>query len=608
MKMKCFLWIVAVLGAFPAQAQTRQKIARAADVPQFQYTVKGKVEELVKSEDLFRPFAGLVRRNIESVLRDFDIDDAATRRDLLGTLVALDVLEGRDGEASKRLDEIRSLEEKPASKLMSGLVTRAILAARSGGADRNSEAYRQAVSKSVRTALEAMPFDVVQNDVKNAKASMQIATADLVVGQLRAMFDPVVEKTGGLSSDMAHGIPGMRLLLVERLPLKETLTEALSAYLAAHTKEKKDIWAERNVTLDPGKNYAPVNVAVWDSGVDLNIFGEHVVKEASGSPAVIAYDLESRKTTGSLFPLNQEQMRRYPEAKGRMKGLSDMQANLDSPEANDLRALIAKLKPDEVRPFIEELSLFSIYAHGTHVAGIFLAGNPYARVLAGRLTFDHKMIPDPCPSRELMDRAAAAARDYVDFFKRNGVRVVNMSWGGSVKEVEGDLEKCAMGKTGDERKQIARQFFEIEKVALEQAMHGAPEILFIAAAGNSNTDSSFGEFIPSSLRLENLLTVGAVDKAGDEASFTSYGPTVAVHANGYEVESYIPGGDKLKMSGTSMASPNAANLAAKILAVNPKLKPKQVIDLIRNTAERSEDGRRNLINPKKALAAANQPG
>jgi len=82
------------------------------------------------------------------------------------------------------------------------------------------------------------------------------------------------------------------------------------------------------------------------------------------------------------------------------------------------------------------------------------------------------------------------------------------------------------------------------------------------------------------------------------------GPTVVVDANGYEVESYIPGGDRLKMSGTSMASPNVANLAAKILTVNPKLTPVQVIDVIRKTAEKTADGRRNLIDPKKAMAAA----
>ena len=53
-----------------------------------------------------------------------------------------------------------------------------------------------------------------------------------------------------------------------------------------------------------------------------------------------------------------------------------------------------------------------------------------------------------------------------------------------------------------------------------------------------------------------------------------------------------------------MASPNVANLAAKILAVNPKLTPAEVIAMIRDTADRTADGRRVLINPRKAVAAA----
>jgi subtilisin family serine protease len=132
----------------------------------------------------------------------------------------------------------------------------------------------------------------------------------------------------------------------------------------------------------------------------------------------------------------------------------------------------------------------------------------------------------------------------------------------------------------------------------------AAQMLFVTAGGNSNEDASFTEDVPAGIVLPNLLAVGAVDKAGDEASFTSYGPTVVVHANGYQVESVIPGGDKLSESGTSMASPQVANLAAKILAVNPKLTPPQVIALIRDTADKTPDGRRTLINPKKAVAAA----
>jgi len=395
----------------------------------------------------------------------------------------------------------------------------------------------------------------------------------------------------------------MRVLLVERLPLKDTLNEALGAYISAHAKEKPDIWTPRDVTLEAGK-YQPINVAVWDSGVDLNIFKDRVVRDGTGQPAVLAYDIDTRKTTGNLFPLNPEQARRFPEVKKELKGLSDLQANIESPESTELRQTMAKFKPEQVKPFIEELSLYGAYAHGTHVAGILTAGNPYARVATARITFDWKMLPDPCPSRAQAERDAAAPQDYVDFFKRNNVRVVNMSWGGTVSEVEGAMEKCSIGKTPDERKKTAREWFDLQKNGLEKAFLSAPDILFVAAAGNSNADSTFNEAIPASIKVPNLLTVGAVDKAGDEAAFTSYGQTVLVHANGYEVESYIPGGDRLKMSGTSMASPNVANLAAKILVVNPRLKPAQVIDLIRRTAEKTPDGRRNLIDPKKAIAAA----
>jgi hypothetical protein len=55
-----------------------------------------------------------------------------------------------------------------------------------------------------------------------------------------------------------------------------------------------------------------------------------------------------------------------------------------------------------------------------------------------------------------------------------------------------------------------------------------------------------------------------------------------------------------------MASPQVANLAAKMLAVNPRLAPGQLIAIIRDTADTTPDGRRHLINPKKALAAAEE--
>jgi subtilisin family serine protease len=97
-----------------------------------------------------------------------------------------------------------------------------------------------------------------------------------------------------------------------------------------------------------------------------------------------------------------------------------------------------------------------------------------------------------------------------------------------------------------------------------------------------------------------VLTVGAVDQAGDETSFTSYGERVRAHANGFEVESTIPGGERMLMSGTSMAAPNATNLAAKLFALSPNLTPEEVIALILEGASHSEDGRRTLIHPRRS--------
>ena len=75
-----------------------------------------------------------------------------------------------------------------------------------------------------------------------------------------------------------------------------------------------------------------------------------------------------------------------------------------------------------------------------------------------------------------------------------------------------------------------------------------------------------------------------------------------MHANGFEVESFLPGGERMKYSGTSMAAPNVANLAGKLLALEPRLNVEQTTMFIKLGAERSADGRINLINPRKSLA------
>jgi subtilisin family serine protease len=591
------------IAATVAIAQTKPRIEKAADVPRFSYTIDGRVEDVIRDDANFRRFAAAVRRDTESVLAGYQIDDRATLRQLEGELAQLDYLDGHDDAALQRAARIRELQDKPADKLMSGLQLRAMIGAQRKAGDRTSEAYRSEVARAIGTELAQMPYEVVQNEVKEAKASAEIASEALTLGYVRNVIQPTVDKAGSLSSDLAPVVVSAKYRLVASLPLKTTLIGVYGGYLAAHKIDKPDIWAARSVELPAGKPYATVNVAVWDGGVDTALFGERIVKDA-GRPAVIAFDRYAKPASGALQPIPAALEHRIPQMKSRLKGFSDLQSNIDSPEASDVKQYLSTLKPDEYKGVVEELNLGGNWMHGTHVAGITMAGNPYARLVTGRIEFDWHLLPDPCPSRELALRDARNQQAYVDFFKRHGVRVVNMSWGGNVKAIEEQLELCNLGKTPDERKAIARDYFEIQKSALTKAFASAPNIVFVTAAGNSNEDASFIEDIPAGIVLPNLITVGAVDQAGDEASFTSYGPTVVVDANGYQVESMIPGGDKLAESGTSMASPQVANLAAKILAVNPKLTPPQVIALIRETADKTPDGRRTLINPKKAVAAA----
>jgi hypothetical protein len=176
-----------------------------------------------------------------------------------------------------------------------------------------------------------------------------------------------------------------------------------------------------------------------------------------------------------------------------------------------------------------------------------------------------------------------------------------MSWGWTLKEVEGILESNGVTDP-DERAARTRDLFDILKNGLYNTLASAPEILFITSAGNEDNDVEFDEVMPSSFRLPNLIAVGAVDQAGDPTDFTSGGGNVVIYANGFEVESYVPGGGRMAASGTSMSSPNVLNLAAKLFALDPSLTVSEVIDLMKRGATPAEaDPSMLLINPQRSV-------
>lgn len=609
-----FAAVAAAIGLLPGFAGEKPTITSQDQLPRFSYVFKGKVADVVTQEETYQQLAPKVRADLEKLLADYDIQDRATQQDIQSVLMVMDMHDGRYDAALQRIAAIRALEQKPAAKLTTGLLVEAYVAARRA-ASHDDAAFRATFAHAYAAKLDVLPWEVVGDVIQQVKGSAEIATEALVLGNLASQFQPGVDKTGTISGDVAHALVTAHAAVADWLPLKNERVAALTAYVAAHKKTKPDIWAARNFDLPPDQKPIPVVIGIWDSGVDVAIYrnqlwtnpreqdngrdndGNGYVADVHG----IAFTLHADRTPELLVPLDAAQRARYPEMRNLTKGLLDIQANIDSSEASDIKRRVAAMTPVEVKPFFEDLNFFGDYTHGTHVAGIAVVGNPAARILVARITFDYHQIPE-LPTKEQSEKNATSYREVVAYFKQHDVRAVNMSWGGSPKDYEEALELNGAGGTAEERKKLARQLFKIERDALYGAMKDAPDILFVVAAGNSDNDVGFDEVLPSGFGLPNMLTVGAVNQAGEETSFTSYGAVVAVHANGFEVESYLPGGERMKYSGTSMASPNVTNLAGKLLAIDPGLSVEQVIELIKLGSDRSANGRLNLINPRRSLA------
>jgi len=259
------------------------------------------------------------------------------------------------------------------------------------------------------------------------------------------------------------------------------------------------------------------------------------------------------------------------------------------------------MSPEQMHQRQEIQDVLGFYVHGTHCAGIAVRGNPAARLVVAR--FDDQLADFKFqPTEAWVKKMGADFKQMGDYFRTRHVRVVNMSWGDDLSEFETWLSKTGGGADPAARTAKAAKLFALWKDVVQKAIESAPDTLFVVAAGNSDSDAGFLEDVPAALHLPNLVAVGAVNKAGDETSFTSHGDAVVVHASGYQVDSFVPGGTRLRLSGTSMAAPNVVNLAAKLFAIDPTLTPARAIDLIRRGSTDTPDGRRHLMDEQRSVA------
>ena len=614
MKIRSCLIVVFCFTVLSMSAQ-RDTIRSVNDVPRFTYKIDNLASVVYKDHDQFRKLYLEVEKNYLSLKDNYVIEDLTLKKSILSTLKSIDFFENKFNEGRAKIEMIKSLQIKPSQKQTSGILSFAFLNTMEKHNTTDVNEFNSAYETELQQLVNPLDYEIVGDDIKSSKSSMQIFSENLIEGLIVENID-IASQNGELSGDFADLLINYKYLSSYILPYKDIVASVYKTYLDANHIEKKDIWKERNVDLSNRKNLSPVTIAIWDSGIDDTLFpdnmyinnlekidnidndGNGYVDDVNG----IAHDLHSNKITGNLIQLTDEQKVAVPQTLQLYKGLKDLQSNIESEEADRLKQIMSELKPDEVKPFIENLNFFGNFAHGTHVAGIAVLDNPAVDLLVARITFGYKLMPE-LPTIEKAKKGAKETIETINYFKTNGVRIVNMSFGGSPQGIETALEKHGVGEDSEERKKMALEIFNIGKTAFYNAIKDAEDILFITSSGNSDEDSEFYEAIPSSFDLPNILTVGAVDQTGEETSFSSFGKNVDVHANGFDVESYVPGGKRLKMSGTSMSSPNTANLAGKIWAINPDLSVEDVKNYIISYSDVSEDGRIILMNPKASIDA-----
>jgi subtilisin family serine protease len=186
--------------------------------------------------------------------------------------------------------------------------------------------------------------------------------------------------------------------------------------------------------------------------------------------------------------------------------------------------------------------------HGTHCAGIIGAEGENDLGIAG-VNWKVQIMPLKFMGAggSGTTKDAIEAINYVIDRKKAGVnvRIISASWGST---------------------QRSRSLEAVIRKAYEN------DILFVAAAGNSSVDNDRTPHFPSSYDVPNVISVAALDRHDQLASFSNYGvKSVAIAAPGVDILSTWLGNEYEEKSGTSMATPVVSGVAALVLAENPRM-------------------------------------
>jgi hypothetical protein len=249
---------------------------------------------------------------------------------------------------------------------------------------------------------------------------------------------------------------------------------------------------------------------------------------------------------------------------------------------------------DDANGYIDDINGFDFFngdnitddpawlSHGTHVSGTIGAVGNNGVGVAG-VNWNVQLMACKVGDYWLSDAAVIAAFEYA---ARMGARVANCSFGGYYySQAEYDTIS-AVNEAG---------------------------MLVVCASGNDAIDTDSFPHYPSSYDLPNIISVAASTRFDELAYFSNFGlNSVDVAAPGLDIMSTMVGGSYGLMSGTSMASPHTAGLAALVASMYPTMSHLTWKQMILGSVEMKPafDGKTvtgGRINARKAVSGGGAP-